>query len=465
MSFFYYAGCFKMSMLKKPNSEFNYLPHQVTGIEWMMMREAPDAEGCCGGILADDMGLGKTWQTIGLIKNNIVSKTLLVTPPVLTAQWVSALNSSDVSCAQLKKGVWSDSRANVCLITYDKIWRNLSYINQTTWDRVILDEGHYIRNGHKTRRFMGINSIPASRKWVLSGTPVQNGTKDFKNLASWLGCSVVRGGLTDLAKSIVLRRSITILADKMPVAPVHVRNNVDIECESERDMFHALIGRLENALENNFPSSCILELYLRVQMFISHPQIYIDAMKRKYGDSYMSKVWTKGSSKMAAFGKLLDGDSSAPTLVFCHFRKEMELVKEQAETRGYNTFFVRGGESESSRKFNIEKSKTLVAEGKPVLLICQIIAGNCGLNLQHLTRVIFYTQHWNPAVMDQAMTRSYRYGQTKNVSVYHLLYGAQEMLNIDRLMLGKHAEKRCAAMSIMAELEFAYHPDFDTDSK
>jgi len=449
-----------MSMLKKPYSDFNYLPHQVEGIQWMMSRENPDAIGCCGGILADDMGLGKTYQTIGLIKNNEVSTTLLIVPPVLVAQWMSALKASSVCCAQLKNGKWSCEKAIVSVTTYDKIWRNLDYINRTVWSRIILDEGHYIRNGG-TRRFMGINSIPATRKWVLSGTPVQNSTKDFKTLATWLGCSVVKNGMADLAKTIVLRRSIKILSDKMPTAPSHIRVNVDIGCESEKNMFHALVGRLENAIENNYPSSCILELYLRVQMFISHPQIYIDSMKRKYGDTYMTKVWEKGCSKISAFRNLLTTEEFAPTLVFCHFRKEMDIVKEEAEAQGYTTSFIRGGDSDAKRKHNIAHSVELAGEGKPVLVICQIIAGNCGLNLQHLTRVIFYTQHWNPAVMDQAMTRSYRYGQTNEVSVYHLIYEEKEMLNIDRCMLAKHSEKREAAMSIMAELEFVYHANFE----
>jgi SNF2 family DNA or RNA helicase len=247
----------------------------------------------------------------------------------------------------------------------------------------------------------------------------------------------------------------------MPTAPSHIRVNVDIGCESEKNMFHALVGRLENAIENNYPSSCILELYLRVQMFISHPQIYIDSMKRKYGDTYMTKVWEKGCSKISAFRNLLTTEEFAPTLVFCHFRKEMDIVKEEAEAQGYTTSFIRGGDSDAKRKHNIAHSVELAGEGKPVLVICQIIAGNCGLNLQHLTRVIFYTQHWNPAVMDQAMTRSYRYGQTNEVSVYHLIYEEKEMLNIDRCMLAKHSEKREAAMSIMAELEFVYHANFE----
>jgi hypothetical protein len=139
----------------------------------------------------------------------------------------------------------------------------------------------------------------------------------------------------------------------------------------------------------------------------------------------------------------------------------MEFVAAAAVAAGYTVHFIRGGMSAAGRKFSIDDSMKLAASGKPVMVVCQIIAANCGLNLQHLTRVIFYTQHWNPAVIDQALTRSYRYGQKSEVSVFHLLVNSDEVLNIDRCMLEKHHDKRLSAMSLLPELEFPFHPDFN----
>ena len=124
---------------------------------------------------------------------------------------------------------------------------------------------------------------------------------------------------------------------------------------------------------------------------------------------------------------------------------------------------MRGGMSQGVRNDGIASSIKLAKDGQATMIICQITAGNCGLNLQHLTRVIFYTQHWNPAVIDQALTRSYRYGQKSEVTIHHLLLGSKETLNIDRCMLAKHADKRSTAMALMPELEFAFHPDFPLD--
>jgi SNF2 family DNA or RNA helicase len=180
--------------------------------------------------------------------------------------------------------------------------------------------------------------------------------------------------------------------------------------------------------------------------------------------SYKGNDWSGGATKLQKFVELISS-TSEPTLVFCQFKTEMDILAEHASELGYNVCFVRGGMTETSRTGEIKKTRDLVNMGKPTILLCQINAGNCGLNLQHLTRVIFYTQHWNPSVIDQAMTRSYRYGQTKNVTVHHLVLSSDALLNIDNLMLQKHHEKRRKAMSLMPSLKFAYHPDITIDAQ
>lgn len=431
----------------------------------MIEREMSGDGVCRGGILADDMGLGKTWQTIGLLQNCVVPKTLIVAPPVLVAQWQDALKRSGVTTALFWGKKWKGpADAAVHLTTYDKVWRNTKLFSDVVWDRVVLDEGHFIRNP-KTRRAKSLMDVRSERKWVLSGTPVQNGLADFKTLLTWLGYTVPRreamAACQELAKTILLRRSITLLADVMPAPPTHVRESLAYAGGPEGLVFGALVGRLQDAMVSNFPSACILELYLRVQMFISHPQIYYDAMDRKYGGTYFKKPWAGTATKLAAFNELLDADSVKPTLVFCNFRMEMDFVAAAAEAHGYSVSFIRGGMGSAERRDGIAESIRLCGEGKPVLMICQIVAGNCGLNLQHLTRVIFYTQHWNPAVMDQAMTRSYRYGQKSEVTVHHLILGSPELRNIDRCMLVKHLEKRSTILALNPSLEFAFHADFD----
>ena len=445
-----------------PYAGFKYLEHQVEGVQWMMEREVEGSPWCRGGILGDDMGLGKTWQTIGLLVNAPVAQTLIVAPPVLIGQWASALAQSNITCCTLRGGKWIGTMTErVFLCSYGGVKSHNPMLAARNFDRVILDEGQYIRNGPKTARYRDVAKVGGVRRWILSGTPVQNKTSDFKNLARWLQCDeamLKKKTRSELAANIIKRRSITLLGDKMPEAPTHVPHKLEFVCPEEARKFKALVGAVEDAIEKHVNGMLILERYLRLQQFISHPQIYTEAMQRKFKLDYTAPDWQYGATKIDKF-KALIADTSEPTLVFCNFKKEMELLGTEALALGYNVGFVRGGMSEKLRAADITSTQVSATEGKPTILFCQITAGNCGLNLQHLTRVIFYTQHWNPSVMDQAMARSYRYGQTKNVTIHHILLAADEMLNIDRLMLGKHKVKRATAIALLPSLEFAYHPN------
>ena len=55
------------------------------------------------------------------------------------------------------------------------------------------------------------------------------------------------------------------------------------------------------------------------------------------------------------------------------------------------------------------------------VLISQIEAGGIGLNIQAANIVILCEPQWKPSTEEQAISRSYRMGQAKDVTVYRLL--------------------------------------------
>jgi hypothetical protein len=58
--------------------------------------------------------------------------------------------------------------------------------------------------------------------------------------------------------------------------------------------------------------------------------------------------------------------------------------------------------------------------GFDVLILSPLAAG-VGLNITAANHVIHYDRWWNPAKEDQATDRAYRIGQTRPVTVHHLL--------------------------------------------
>jgi SNF2 family DNA or RNA helicase len=421
-------------VLAPPRPNISYLPHQEAGIRWMLDREDLNAPACRGGILADDMGLGKTFQTIGLIKNSPFSyKTLIICPPALLEGWTRELSSCSL---------------NVVVTTYNRAHlRVRDYCG--IYDRVILDEGHLIRNGPATKRWKSFIDISshASCRWILSATPVQNGVRDWTNLNTWLRVSgegdiMLRRTMEDIRNDPALR-------DSVPPVPVFIRHSLSIpstgESATEFKLFRALTDNLLTVMDSRKISALLkLEVYMRIQQFLVHPQIYIQSMRAKF-KGFPRPDWTGTATKFQAFSQEL-ARSSEPTIVFCNFRAEMDMVAVLAKSLGRTVWSIRGGMGPLAIQNAITEASSSSSPG--IVIIVQIVAGGAGLNLQFCTRILFLSQHWNPAVVHQACGRAVRIGQRVSVQIHFFSIDDEVVTNIDRRMFQLQTGKVALARDI-----------------
>jgi len=462
--------------LLPPRSGIRYKPHQVVGIRWMLARERADAPWCCGGVLADDMGLGKTFQTIGLLLNaeKTELRSLIVCPPALVAGWKAELTACGFFVCTLFDGVseWipvpkTHTGPIVCLITYPRlciVYKTLVRSAAGRFDRIILDEGHVIRNGPDTARGLAclVMSRFAKRRWILSATPVQNGYKDWIHLCQWLGFRGKRAEMAEAAGDIMLRRTMEELrvTGEMPAAPVFVVRDLHIPpvassdssaksktrvTDSEYDYFHRLCDQLDDIVDDREVSALVkLELYMRIQQFLVHPQIYIQSRRDSLGSAFPRGDWTGGATKWAA---CVEGDLAEAVreregaIVFCQFRYEMDRVAAAAVAMGAKVWSVRGGMSAAEIGAAVEGGRAAVAAGEAVVMVVQIVSGGVGLNLQFCRRVLFLSQHWNPAVVHQAVGRAVRIGQMGVVRVFMYRVVDDVMDNLDLRMTEVHSGK------------------------
>jgi SWI/SNF-related matrix-associated actin-dependent regulator of chromatin subfamily A3 len=96
------------------------------------------------------------------------------------------------------------------------------------WQRVVLDEGHIIRNASTKAAVAACNLLSTSR-WILSGTPIVNTVKDLHSMLKFLR---VTGGLesADLFNSVLARP----LADGDPNADVLLESIMRTLCLRRR---------------------------------------------------------------------------------------------------------------------------------------------------------------------------------------------------------------------------------------
>jgi SWI/SNF-related matrix-associated actin-dependent regulator of chromatin subfamily A3 len=175
-----------------------------------------------GGILADDMGLGKTIQTISLImadrelgrkSEDACNATLILAPVSVMSNWSTQMKKHVKPEHALRVMFWHGTRKqpitpkeienyDIVISTYDSVsseWYSKkstevprkSGVYSVKWRRVILDEGHSIRNP-KAKRTIAVTNLMAQSRWALTGTPIINNLKDLYSLVRFLRLS---GGL------------------------------------------------------------------------------------------------------------------------------------------------------------------------------------------------------------------------------------------------------------------------------
>lgn len=138
-----------------------------------------------GGILADDMGLGKTLQIISLILTGGPGSTLIVAPVSVMSNWEQQIRrhvKEDQQPSVLiyhgarKAAVRDLSEYDVVVTSYGTLAKEMDdgggLLSLTkNWRRVVLDEGHTIRNA-KTKVALAACELQAESRWVLTGTPM-----------------------------------------------------------------------------------------------------------------------------------------------------------------------------------------------------------------------------------------------------------------------------------------------------
>lgn len=126
--------------------------------------------------------------------------TLIVCPLSVLSNWLDQFEQHIRADVTLKvylyygpersRSVSFLSGQDVVLTTYNVLSldfgnRASSPLHKVNWLRVVLDEGHIIRNpsAHQSKAVLGLQS---ERRWILSGTPIQNSLKDLYMLLSFL---------------------------------------------------------------------------------------------------------------------------------------------------------------------------------------------------------------------------------------------------------------------------------------
>jgi SNF2 family DNA or RNA helicase len=432
-----------------------FAPYQHDGVKWMLGMEH-QASGPKGGFLCDEMGLGKTVQLVATMLGNRKSRTLIIVPKSIITQWSEEIIKF---APGLRVAVFDgpdrvlDKSADVTLAPYTLLVtkEGTTPLHMVSWDRVILDEAHEIRN-KTSKLFKSVCRLKSEIKWIVTGTPVFNSMQDFVSLCTFLGIpkSFVQGRTKEIKDIYILRRTKDDLVDRLKLPPCYFEN-VELDMfPEEKALYECVFTEAQDTIKDAFrhaqslnaKNMVILECLLRARQCMIWPQMYLDGVAVK--NETTPTRWTGRSNKMETLFRMIKEHPDEKSLVFCQFKGEMNYIQKNVEGP---VFRIDGTVPKEERVRQINTFKK--TPGGAVFII-QIKSGGQGLNLQEATRVYITAPSWNPATELQAIGRSHRTGQTQTVHVKKLVYKeGPRFVSVEEEMMALQGHKSIVCSEVL----------------
>jgi SNF2-related domain/Helicase conserved C-terminal domain len=413
-------------------------PYQLAGFQWLAFLW----QHGLGGILADDMGLGKTLQTLALLchaKPATDKPFLIVAPTSVLANWAAEahrftpdLKVVTISDTLARRGAALESviaGADAVVTSYTLLRLDFESYGALSWSGLVLDEAQYVKN-HQSKAHACARQITAPFKVAITGTPMENNLMELWSLLSitapglfpnperfrdYYARPIEKGGNTELLaqlrrriRPLITRRTKEQVAADLPEkqeqvleVELHPRHRKLYQTHLQRER-QKVLGLLGDVNHNRFT---ILRSLTLLRQLSLHAALVDDA----HADVPCAKI----DALLEQLSDVVGGGHRA--LVFSQFTRFLRLVRGRLEADGVQCCYLDGGTV--NRPAVISSFK----EGSAPVFLISLKAGGFGLNLTEADYCFLLDPWWNPATEAQAVDRTHRIGQTRNVMVYRLI--------------------------------------------
>ncbi len=436
-------------------------PYQTEGVERFLERQRL--------LLADDMGLGKTTQAIAcchaLYHGGLVQRGLVIAPAALKAQWHREwLQTTDVPAEVVdgsqdeRRRLYRETKKGFLIANYELVLRDFEWLAPWSEDMTVLDEAQRIKN-FATKSSVYVKALPAARRLVLTGTPMENRLDELASILDWVDDRALapkwrlpawhisyegdgmkgRSGARNLdtlrtrLSGCLVRRVRTEVLSQLPKrSDTRVPVVMTQEQLEEHDALNEPIVRLVSIAERR---PLRQEEFLRLMQLLTTQRMIANGL----GQIRFDELWPALEGRMPSpalldslfapklleFRRLVESlviDQGRKIVVFSQWRRMLKLaewsVRDLLRSRGHRALFFTGAESSKLRTQSIVDFHD--DPTSPILLLSD--AGGVGLNLQKAANACINLElPWNPAVLEQRIGRIYRLGQKSPIDVYNLV--------------------------------------------
>ncbi|HEY6497159.1 MAG TPA: DEAD/DEAH box helicase [Trebonia sp.] len=422
-------------------------PYQLAGFQWLAFLWSHGL----GGVLADDMGLGKTLQTLALLQHvkDLAEREesapverapfLIVAPTSVLANWAAeahrfapGLRVVTISDTLGRRGgTLADvvDGADAVVTSYTLLRLDFEAYGGHEWAGLILDEAQYVKN-YQSKAYQCARKLAAPFKVAITGTPMENNLMELWSLLSiaapglfpnperfkdYYARPIERSGNSELLaqlrrriRPLIMRRTKEQVAADLPEkqeqvleVELHPRHRKVYQTHLQRER-QKVLGLLGDVNHNRFT-------ILRSLTLLRQLSLHAALVDEELADVPSAKI----DSLLEQIEDVVGGGHRA--LVFSQFTRFLRMARTQLEASGVECCYLDGATTNRAAVISSFKDGTA-----PVFLI-SLKAGGFGLNLTEADYCFLLDPWWNPATEAQAVDRTHRIGQTRNVMVYRLI--------------------------------------------
>ena len=370
--------------------------YQEWGVKYVLHQERV--------LLGDEMGLGKTIQAIATmvsLKNTGSTHFMVVCPASVITNWcreirkMSRLSVTKVHGTAKHSAFQSWIKTGGVGVTTFETTAICMLPDSFQYSLLVVDEAHYIKNPG-TKRTKNVIQLAAhtQRLLFMTGTALENRVDEMVSLINILQprISAQIHGMKYLSTAPQFRKA---------VAPVYYRRKREDVLTELPELIESKEWCAMNATEE-----------------IAYEQA---VLSRNYAESRRVSWNVPDLSLSSKAERLLelveDAESDGrKVIVFSFFLDTIRKITSFLGKRCTNP--INGSVSPQRRQEIIDEFDKSPAG---TVLVAQIQSGGTGLNIQSASVVIICEPQFKPSIENQAISRAYRMGQTRNVLVYRLL--------------------------------------------
>lgn len=370
--------------------------YQEWGVKYILHQEKV--------LLGDEMGLGKTIQAIATmvsLKNTKATHFLVVCPASVVTNWCREITKHSKLKVTKIYGSGKSSSFKSWLKTGGVAVTNFestSYIkldDDYKIDLLVVDEAHYIKNPGARRSINTRNlALHTNRLLFMTGTALENNVDEMISLID-----VLRPSIAESIKHYAFMASAPQFRAK--IAPVYYRRKrEDVLTELPDKIETKEWCSLNPEEEEAYETAVLNKNYARLRCVSWN----VDDLNK--------------SSKAQRLKEIVEEaeEEGRKVLVFSFFLETITKIHEFLKGKCLNP--INGSINVNRRQEIIDEFDKAPAG---TVLLAQITSGGTGLNIQSASVVIICEPQLKPSIENQAISRAYRMGQSRNVLVYRLL--------------------------------------------